>query len=60
MAIEIPFGRSSAEGRISAEERPNGISIAKARALIGYDPQRSWRDYLEDGGARPASSAGAG
>ena len=37
------------------EERPNGISIAKARALIGYDPQRSWRDYLEDDGRlRPA------
>src|SRR5918996_3701730 len=27
-------------------EDASGISIAKARELIGYDPQRSWRDYL--------------
>src|SRR5919112_1170252 len=34
----------------------NGISIAKARRLLGYDPQRSWRDYLEDDGRlRPAA-----
>jgi nucleoside-diphosphate-sugar epimerase len=34
----------------------NGISIAKARALLGYDPQRSWRDYLDDDGRlRPAA-----
>jgi UDP-glucose 4-epimerase len=33
----------------------SGISIAKARRLLGYDPQRSWRDYLEDDGRlRPA------
>jgi len=48
-------GAAAPEIRPSAEERPNGISIAKARALIGYDPQRSWRDYLEDDGRlRPA------
>ena len=48
-------GDAAPEIRRSAEERPNGISIAKARALIGYDPQRSWRDYLEDDGRlRPA------
>ena len=48
-------GDAAPEIRPSAEERPNGISIAKARALIGYDPQRSWRDYLEDDGRlRPA------
>ena len=34
----------------------NGISIAKARRLLGYDPQRSWRDYLDDDGRlRPAA-----
>jgi UDP-glucose 4-epimerase len=27
-----------------------GLSIAKARRLLGYDPQRSWRDYLDDDG----------
>ena len=36
--------------RSSDEARPNGISIAKARRLLGYDPQRSWRDYLDDDG----------
>ena len=33
-------------------DRPDagGISIAKARRLLGYDPRRSWRDHLgEDG-----------
>ena len=48
-------GDAAPEIRPSDEERPSGISIAKARALIGYDPQRSWRDYLEDDGRlRPA------
>jgi UDP-glucose 4-epimerase len=30
-------------------ERPDagGTSIAKARAGLGYDPKRSWRDYLD-------------
>jgi UDP-glucose 4-epimerase len=27
-----------------------GISIAKAQRLLGYDPQRSWRDYLSEDG----------
>ena len=31
-------------------EDASGISIAKARELIGYAPTRSWRDYLTDGG----------
>ena len=34
-----------------------GISIAKARRLLGYDPQRSWRDYLDETGAlRPEAA----
>jgi nucleoside-diphosphate-sugar epimerase len=33
-------------------DRPDagGISIAKARRLLGYDPRRSWREYLDDDG----------
>jgi UDP-glucose 4-epimerase len=33
-------------------ERPDagGISIAKARRLLGYDPKRSWRDRLDEQG----------
>ncbi len=33
-------------------DRPDagGISIAKARALLGWDPHRSWRDYLDADG----------
>jgi len=41
--------------RPSAGPRPSGLSIAKARRLLGYDPTRSWRDYLDDDGRlRPA------
>ena len=48
-------GDRAPEIRPSAEQRPGGISIAKARRLLGYDPQRSWRDYLDDAGRlRPA------
>jgi nucleoside-diphosphate-sugar epimerase len=43
-------GDSAPEIRPSDEPRPNGISIAKARRLLGYDPRRSWRDYLDDDG----------
>jgi nucleoside-diphosphate-sugar epimerase len=28
----------------------SGLSIAKAQKLLGYDPQRSWRDYLSEDG----------
>lgn len=33
-------------------DRPDagGISIAKARRLLGYDPRRSWRDHLDERG----------
>src|ERR687884_1026003 len=31
-------------------EDASGISIEKARRMLGYDPQRSWRDYLDDDG----------
>lgn len=37
---------------LRALDRPDagGISIAKARRLLGYDPQRSWRDRLDPSG----------
>jgi len=37
---------------IRSPEEPGGsaISSAKARRLLGYDPRRSWRDYLDDSG----------
>jgi UDP-glucose 4-epimerase len=31
-------------------EDASGISIDKARRKLGYDPKRSWRDYLDDEG----------
>jgi UDP-glucose 4-epimerase len=35
-------------------EDASGISIEKARRMLGYDPKRSWRDYLdEDGRLKP-------
>ena len=44
------YGDAAPEIRPSQEPRPSGISIAKARRLLGYDPRRSWRDYLDDDG----------
>jgi nucleoside-diphosphate-sugar epimerase len=44
-------------------DRPDasGISIRKARRLLGYAPKRSWRDYLDDDGRlRPEARARAG
>jgi UDP-glucose 4-epimerase len=37
---------------LRALDRPDagGISIAKARRLLGYDPKRSWRDHLDERG----------
>lgn len=31
-------------------EDASGISIEKARRMLGYDPKRSWRDYLDENG----------
>ena len=45
------------ELRETDREDASAISIAKARELLGYDPSRSWRDYLTDDGAlRPDAS----
>ena len=42
------------EIRELVREDAGGTSIAKARRLLGYDPQRTWRDYLdEQGDLRP-------
>jgi nucleoside-diphosphate-sugar epimerase len=45
------------ELRETDREDAGGISIAKARSLIGYAPSRSWRDYLtEDGQLKPEAA----
>ncbi len=31
-------------------EDASGISVEKARRMLGYDPKRSWSDYLDDEG----------
>jgi nucleoside-diphosphate-sugar epimerase len=37
-----------------SREDSSGISIEKARRMLGYAPKRSWRDYLDkDGRLRP-------
>jgi nucleoside-diphosphate-sugar epimerase len=37
----------------------SGISIEKAKRMLGYDPKRSWRDYLdEDGRLKPDAPGG--
>ena len=38
------------ELRETDREDAGGISIAKARRLLGYSPTRSWRDYLDEAG----------
>jgi UDP-glucose 4-epimerase len=48
--VERFHGTAAPEIRPSDEPHPNGLSIAKARRLLGYDPRRSWRDYLDDDG----------
>jgi len=45
------------ELRALDREDASGISIAKARELLGYAPSRSWRDYVtEDGEPRPEAA----
>ena len=41
-------------------DRPDasGISIRKARRLLGWEPTRSWRDYLDTDGRRLGTPAG--
>ncbi|CAN5237904.1 NAD(P)-dependent oxidoreductase [soil metagenome] len=40
-------------------EDSSGISIAKARKMLGYSPKRSWRDYLdEEGKLKPDAGEG--
>jgi UDP-glucose 4-epimerase len=49
------LARHGLDGQIELREldRPDagGISIAKARRLLGYAPTRSWRDHLDERGA---------
>ncbi|MBA2512616.1 MAG: NAD(P)-dependent oxidoreductase, partial [Rubrobacteraceae bacterium] len=33
-----------------SREDAGGISIEKARRMLGYDPKRSWGDYLDGEG----------
>jgi len=37
---------------IRPHDRPDasGIDCSKARRLLGWEPKRSWRDYLDDAG----------
>jgi UDP-glucose 4-epimerase len=37
---------------VREHDRPDasGISTAKAVRMLGWRPQRSWRDYLDDAG----------
>jgi UDP-glucose 4-epimerase len=60
--IEHHFGDSVQVGPLPREDA-GGISTAKAQRLLGWQPTRSWRDYLgADGvplqGARERLAAG--
>ena len=40
-------------------EGSSGISIARAREMLGYDPKRSWSDYLDENGElKPGAGEG--
>ena len=40
------------------QEDASGISIEKAKRLLGYDPKRSWKDYLDERGHRKSGVTG--
>ena len=53
-AVKEHYG-DQVEVREAERVDASGISIAKARRILGYAPRRSWRDYLDDEGRlRPA------
>jgi len=55
-AIKAQYG-DSMELRELARPDASGISCAKAKRLIGWEPKRSWRDYLdEQGHAKPSEA----
>jgi nucleoside-diphosphate-sugar epimerase len=39
-------------------EDASGISVAKAQAMLGYSPKRSWRDYLDEEGHKKPGVTG--
>jgi len=52
--VAIAYGDDAPELRAHERADSSGISCAKARTLLGWDPSRSWRDYLE---ATPATAS---
>jgi nucleoside-diphosphate-sugar epimerase len=48
-AIERQYGQSI-EMRPLDRVDSSGISCAKAKRLLGWEPKRSWRDYLDEQG----------
>ncbi len=49
-AVREHYGDSVEVKTPLPREDASGISIEKARRLLGYDPKRSWSDYLDDEG----------
>ncbi len=49
-AVREHYGDQVAVKTPLPREDSSGISIEKARRMLGYDPKRSWRDYLDDDG----------
>jgi nucleoside-diphosphate-sugar epimerase len=47
--IEHHYGAEVAVGELPREDA-GGVSSAKAEQLLGYRPERSWRDYLSPAG----------
>jgi nucleoside-diphosphate-sugar epimerase len=49
---ELMKGHYGDKVEVRELDRPDagGLSISKARRLLGYDPKRSWRDHLDEKG----------
>jgi nucleoside-diphosphate-sugar epimerase len=47
--VEVHYG-DRVELRAVARDDASGITCAKAERLLGYAPERSWRDYLDEEG----------
>ena len=55
LARALPRRRGAGDPALGRRSARTGSRSPRRGRLIGYDPQRSWRDYLEDDGRlRPA------
>jgi nucleoside-diphosphate-sugar epimerase len=52
--VRTHYGARSVELRPTAREDASAVSTAKAERLLGWQPTRTWRDYLDEDGRSKA------